>query len=112
MKNYFSSESCPTHEGLKRYLTSHLSIDGQKIYAEKIIEFLARNGDIDISNTSVSAGRKIVMGSNFQTHFSFGDNSESKTPKTGIVAGKGAYVKGSGGAKIVQDEDGNIKFYT
>ncbi len=78
----------------------------------RIIEFLANNGDITISGSRIYASSSISMASSKNTKFVFGIYSSSSTNKSSINAGSGAQIMGSGGAKIEQDEDGNIKFST
>ena len=112
VKSYFAKEKSPTIEGLKRELSSHLNIENTDIKSSNIIQFLAENGDISISGTQIYASKSITMTSNKGTKFSFGNNSSSKTDKSAIKAGRGAKIVGRGGAKIEQDEDGSIKFYT
>jgi hypothetical protein len=91
---------------------SSLHIENAELKAESIIKFLAENGNIKIIGTNVYSGKSIEMKSEKNTHFIFGNNSVSSTPNSKIEAGKDAYIKGSGGASIKQDEDGSISFYT
>ncbi|MFC1613138.1 hypothetical protein ACFL23_02285 [Patescibacteria group bacterium] len=112
VKSYFGKEKSPTIEGLKKELSSHLKIENANIKSDKIIQFLAKNGDISIDGTQIYASKSITMASNKGTQFSFGNNSSSKTDKSAIEAGRDAKIVGQGGAKIEQDENGNIKFYT
>jgi len=112
IKEYFKKEKNPTVEGLKTELSSSLDIEGAEIKSNNIINFLAENGDITISGTQVYASKSITMTSSQGTKFTFGNNSKSTTDKSSIEAGHGAQIQGQGGARIVQDEDGSIKFYT
>lgn len=111
VKSYFAKESSPTREGLKSTISASLDIKNASIKAENIINFLAENGDIVISGSQIYASKSIMMASSKDTRFVFGNNSESKTDKSSIVAGHGAQIIGRRGAKIIQDEEGNISFY-
>jgi len=93
-------------------IASQLSITDAKINAEKIIEFAAKNGDIIISGSSIAASNKITLNSNFGTKFCIKDNCVSQTSSTKIVVGKDASIIGTGGAKIVQNSDGSISFFS
>ena len=88
-----------------------MSIDGADIKAEKLINFLARNGDISITGTTIYATDRITMASSAGTSFRFGDQSTSETNNTKIDADESAFIKGQGGAKVVQNEDGSILFH-
>lgn len=112
VKSYFKKETNHTVEGLKAELSSRLNIEGADIKSNNIINFLAENGDITISGTQIYASKSITMASSQGTKFTFGNNSKSTTDKSSIEAGHGAQIQGQGGARIVQDEDGSIKFYT
>lgn|SRR3990167_3956518 len=110
VKSYFTKEKNPTIEGLKTQLSSRLNIENANIKADNIIQFLADHGDINISGSQIYASKSIMMASSQDTKFTFGNNSTSKTDKTSIEAGHGAQIQGQGGARIIQDEDGTIKF--
>jgi len=110
-KHYFNQKILHTKEGLRDALISGLNIEGVDIKADKIIEFLAENGDITISGTSIYASDRIEMASSKGTSFSFGNDSTSKTDNTAIEAKGNSKIVGTGNAKIVQ-EDGSISFYT
>lgn len=112
VKDYFQRKKKPTVKGLKAELSSRLDIKGADIKSDNIINFLAENGDITISGTQIYASKSISMASSEGTKFTFGNNSRSSTDKSSIEAGHGAQIQGQGGARIEQDEDGNIKFYT
>lgn len=101
-----------TKEEIVEHIASQLNIENAKIVANKIIEFAAQNGDIIINGTSIYATDSITMRSASDTKFTFGDNSISKTSTSEISAGYGAKIEGSGGAKIVQNPDGSISFFT
>lgn len=101
-----------TFDGLRNELVSHLNIENADIKADKIIQFLAENGNIDISSSQIYATKSIAISSSHNTKFSFGNNSTSRTDKSSIAVGHGAQIQGQGGGSIKQDEDGNIKFYT
>lgn len=93
-------------------LASKLDVAGADIKATNIIEFLAQHGDIRIVNSKIYAPDSITMASTVGTSFSFGQNSESATNKTAILAQGNSQIVGHNGAKIVQGVDGSIRFYT
>ncbi|HLO43899.1 MAG TPA: hypothetical protein VK175_06165 [Leadbetterella sp.] len=104
--------SAVSREQLVDRIASQLNITNAKIAADRIVDFAAQNGDIIIRGTSIYAADSITMRSASGTKFSFGDNSSSKTSTSEIIAGLGARIEGSGGAKIVQNPDGSISFCT
>ena len=112
VKQFFARTPIPTTDGLRDYLASHLSISGVRIEAARLIDFLARNGDITITGSDIRAGERITMASAPGTELRFGHDSAARTDKTAIVAGPGAEIRAQGGAKIVQNPDGSIDFYT
>lgn len=96
---------------LKRELASFLKIDGADIAAEKIINFMAINGDIEVNGSKVYAKNSILYSSGKGTKFSL-EKSRSETEKTRIDVGEKAKIEGQGGAEIRQNEDGSISFFT
>lgn len=105
-------ETPVTRDQLVERIASQLNITYANIVANKIIDFAAQNGDITISQTSIYAADSITMRSASGTKFSFGNNSSSKTSTSEITTGHGASIEGTGGAKIVQNPDGSISFYS
>lgn len=100
-----------TEKELANELTAFLHIEGQIIKAERIISFLAQNGDILIKKTSIKSNDSIVLASSNKTTLTLGDNSVSQTPSTSIEAGDGARIIIQGGAQVRQDDkDGSIRF--
>lgn len=99
-----------TRGQLTEKLAAQLDITNAKIVAEKIIEFAAKNGDINISGTYIFSSDSINMKSANGTKFTFGNDSISKTPNSEISAGMGASIVGTGGAQIRQDSNGDIIF--
>ncbi len=93
-------------------LSSQLNIANARIAAERIIDFAAQNGDINISGSYIYATDSITMSSASGTRFTFGNNSTSKTSSSEISAGQGATIVGQGGARIQQNPDGSISFFT
>ncbi|MEI6135219.1 MAG: hypothetical protein WCP72_09610 [Desulfomonile sp.] len=112
LKSFAKDTREPTVQALESYLASHLSVDGANIKAAKILEFLAEKGNIVITNSSIEAAKQITMSSSPGSICVFGNNSTSSTMKTAIETKDNAQIRMQGGAKIVQDEDGSIKFYT
>jgi hypothetical protein len=99
-------------DDLRSSLESSLNVVNARVAADRVIEFLAKTGDITISGSLLSASDQITMASAPRTKVSFGDGSVSKTDTTRIEAGRGARIEMQGGAKIVQNPDGSIHFYT
>lgn len=96
---------------LKNILASFLNIQNANIAADKIITFLAKNGDMKIKGTDIYANDLISMFSAKNTKFTFGNDSSSTTKNTKIKAGNGAFIQGQGGAGIKQNEDESISFF-
>lgn len=111
LKTTFSENKTLNENELKNKLSSHLNIQNSSIVADKIIEFLAKNGDIRIEGTNIYANDSISILSSKDTKFIFGNNSSSATKNTRIDAGHGAFIQGQGGAGIKQTEDGSISFF-
>jgi hypothetical protein len=55
IKNYFATEPHPTREGLSQCLRSQITIEGQEVWADRLIQFLAAQGDIVIIGSEVRA---------------------------------------------------------
>lgn len=111
LKTTFSENKTLNENELKNKLSSHLNIQNSSIVADKIIEFLAKNGDIRIEGTNIYANDSISILSSKDTKFIFGNNSSSATKNTRIDAGHGAFIQGQGGAGMKQNEDGSISFF-
>ena len=112
LKNFFTANPQASRTQLENALIPFLNIQNANIVADKIINFLAENGDIRIEGTSIFANDSISMFSTKNTKFTFGNNSSSTTKNTKIDAGNGAFIQGQGGAGIKQNEDGSISFFT
>ena len=111
-KNQFLNKTNLEKSTLESDLAIFLNIQNAKIVASTIITFLAKNGDIKINGTKIYAENSISMFSSKNTKFIFGNNSSSTTKNSSIEAGTGVFIEGSGGAGIVQNEDGSISFFT
>lgn len=111
LKNYFVNNPEANRSQLENSLASFLNIQNANIAADKIINFLAQNGNIRIEGTSIYANDSISMFSTKNTKFTFGNNSFSATKNTKIEAGDDAFIQGKGGAGIKQNEDGSISFF-
>lgn len=112
ISSYFSHTDSPTRNGLKKLLVNELHIEGADIKSEKIIDFLAENGLIEIKDTHIFASRKIEFASTTGSSFIFGEDSVSETNGTKMETKGNARIVGKGNVKIVQDdEDGSIRFY-
>ena len=112
LKTLFSAKESVTSDEVTDSLNSFLEIHGASIHADKIIDVLAKNGDISIKGTMIYAAESIRMASSSNTAFEFGDGSSSATDKTRIDAGKEAKIRGQGGAEVRQNDDGSISFHT
>jgi len=111
LKGRFSKSKDINTEELKQELISFLNIKNAEIVAEKIISFMAANGDIEIKESKIFAKNSILYSSSKGTKFSL-EESKSETDKTKIDIGKKAKIEGQGGAQIRQNEDGSISFRT
>jgi len=111
LRNFFSKNTQANKLQLENALSSFLNIQNANIVADKIIDFLAKNGDLRIEGITIFANDSISMFSTKNTKFTFGNNSSSTTKNTKIEAGNGAFIQGQGGAGMKQDEDGSISFF-
>lgn len=98
-------------EQLKLELQNVINMNGITLRADKLIEALATNGILQITNSHLHASERAVLGSNGGAAV-FGHNSQSTTRTTAIQAGPGAWIQFSGNAQIEQAEDGSIIFKT
>lgn len=111
LKSTLTSESV-SREQLTEELARFLNINNAKIIADKIIDFAAQNGDINISGSYIYAKDSITMCSASGTKFYLSNNNISKTSTSQISVGFGASIQGQGGAQIRQEPDGSISFWT
>ncbi len=112
LKDFFTKNYKPDRLQLQNKLASFLDVQNANIIADKIITFLAQNGDIRINGTSIYANDSISMSSTKNTKFTFGNNSSSTTKNTKIEVGNGAFIQGQGCAGIKQNDDGSINLFT
>ncbi|MDD5529503.1 MAG: hypothetical protein PHX21_05675 [bacterium] len=113
VKGFFTKEKTAyTKEELTTEISSRLNIENASIKANNIIDFLAQNGDINISGSQIYASESITINSSQGTKFTLKNNSTSKTNKSSIETGHVGQIIGQDGAKIEQDRDGNIKLST
>lgn len=111
LKERLTGPNPPTVEQLEQELQNLINVSGVTMQASTVIEALAKNGVIIITQSHLNAPSSITIGAvNGQAYF--GDNSSSTTATTAIHAGAGAGIQFSGDAKIVQAPDGSIRFYT
>ncbi len=104
--------STNTKEELAKKIDNILHLHNINVNAESIITLLASNGFIKIEGSNIKSNLSITMGSSNNGELIFGNNSKSETNKTSIDTGFNSFIKMSGKAKIVQHEDGSIRFYT
>ena len=110
IKSFIMSSN--TKEELAKKIDNALHLHNVNVNAESIITLLASNGFITIEGSHIKSNLSITMGSFNNGELLFGNNSKSETNKTSIDAGFNSFIKMSGNAKIVQHEDGSIRFYT
>lgn len=112
INSYMRNSSNPTWTGLEQTLSSQLNIQGAQITSSKIIEFLAKSGNLNIQGSQIYARDKVTIASTMGTQFTLANNSESRTDKSSIFVGYGSQIVGNGNAKIEQTEDGGIVIST
>jgi hypothetical protein len=106
LKVIFLHEKNPTRETLKKKLESELKIEGCDIFAEPIINFLAKNGDIIISGSNTFAPTAIFIASSKGTSFQLKNSTTSETTNTSIKVNGPAKISGKNGATIRQTKEG------
>jgi hypothetical protein len=111
-ERFASSKSCISQDDVLDSIASLIELDNSKVIAEKIVKFLADNGDIEIRNSFIYSKEGIFYSTNKTGNLIIGSNTKSETEKTNISVGQNAKINLSGGANIVQDKDGNIIFST
>ena len=111
IKIYFSNKTEAGIDDLQNELVSLIKVKNANVIAEKVISFLAENGDIMIDGSKIYSKDSIRYKSSKRAKFTIGNNTESTTQKTALFIEKGL-VEGQGGAEIEQDKDGNFIFKT
>lgn len=86
---------------------AEMHIQNAHINADCIIQFLAHNGNIQISGTQIYSNGSVVLSSGPGTSLLFGDDSSSSTTGTQISTIGNAFIHLSGGGNI-QQGDGSI----
>ena len=113
LKARFTSSGSPiSQKDVLDSIASIIELDNAKVIAQKIIKFLADNGDIEIRNSFIYSKTGIIYSTNQTGKMSIGSNTNSETYNTKITVGQNAKINLSGGANIEQDKDGNIIFRT
>lgn len=107
-----SSRSPLSQDDILESIASIIELDNAKLIAEKIVKFLAENGDIEIRNSFIYSNMGIIYSTNQTGKLSIGSYTNSETENTKISVGQNAKINLSGGANIEQDKDGNIIFST
>ena len=111
IKSFFKKKPNLEVTEFKVELQKRLDIENAEVASEKIIEFLAENGDIEILGSKIYAKESILLQSSERTEIQMKNGSSTHTDHTKIVVkGKGS-VRASGGATIEQSDKG-IKFST
>jgi len=111
-ERFASSKSCISQDDVLDSIASLIELDNAKVIAEKIVKFLADNGDIEIRNSFIYSKTGIFFSTNKTVNLIIGSNTNSETEKTKNFVGQNAKINLSGGANIEQDKDGNIIFGT
>lgn len=109
---FTSPKSYISQDDVLDSIASLIELDNAKVIAEKIVKFLADNGDIEIRNSFIYSKGGIFYSTNNTGKLSIGSNTKSETENTNISVGQNAKINLSGGANIEQDKDGNIIFRT
>lgn len=106
-------EKNPTRDELAQDLQSEvpeLSIKGAEAIADSAIDMLAEQGELEVTDSRLYAKESFTIASEPWTEFRV-SGSTTETEKSKIDVSEGTEIVGKG-AKIEQDEDGNISFYT
>jgi len=111
-KRLTSSKSPVSENDVIDSIANLIELDNAKVIAQKIIKFLADNGEIEIRNSFIYSKTGIIYSTNQTGKLSIGSNTNSETDNTKIHVGQNAQINLSGEAKIEQDKDGNIIFKT
>ena len=93
----------PSRSEFDQEFSKILSIYGAEIYADDIIKFLAENGYISITNSYVSATKKLIIDGQ-QGGFEVKDNFRIGTDKSFAKGGRGTSIRGRG--RIDFSDDG------
>lgn len=101
---FTSSKSQISQSDVLDSIASLIEVDNAKVIAEKIVKFLADNGDIEIRNSFIYSKAGIIYSTNKTGKLSIGSNTNSETENTNISVGKNAKINLSGGANIEQDK--------
>lgn len=113
LKSRFTSSKSPlSQDDVIHSIASLIELDNAEVIAEKIVKFLADNGDIEIRNSFIYSKAGIIYLTNQTGKLIIGSNTNSETVNTKIAVGQNANINLSGGANIEQDKDGNIIFRT
>lgn len=106
LKSLFRKRANPTFEECRTQISTLISIEKAQVHSEKIIEFLAGNGDIEISKCNVFARAEILMQSSNLAMIQIKEGSSVSTNSTSINLGANSSIKVWGGASIHQSENG------
>lgn len=111
LRQVFYKRENMTREEFEREIESFIKINGGNINSEKLIEFLASDGFIDIKNSRIYAKQNIFYQTGDCSGIVLGSNTISSTDKSSIQIGKGCSIVMGNNTSIVQG-NGNISFYT
>jgi hypothetical protein len=111
IKDYVSSSSKPTREGLEKALENAIDANGINVSASSVISILASSGVITFQDSNLFAPDEISYVSKEGAKVVFGGHSKSVTSKTAIESiGRRTRISLDGDAAIRQNEDGSIVF--
>jgi hypothetical protein len=100
-----------TGQELQAALGDYLVIHGVEADASNIMTVLADKGVISITAPHLYAPIELSMQAAPGASFFVGDQTTTRTDKSEIRAGAGAFMRGSNAA-VVQEPDGSISFRT
>lgn len=87
-------------------LSNMLLIHGAQIHSDKIINFLATEGYIELTDSYVQATEKLVISAQKYGFFKIGENTRVGTDSSYMTTGYGASAQGSGNARIDFNDKG------
>jgi len=109
-KKRFAGQTQINKSELENALGDFLVVQGVKAKAATVITLLAEKGYLQVTGSTLYAPNELAFGAASAGKFVVGDGTTTKTDKTAIQAGQGAFIAGSGSA-VVQNADGSISFH-
>lgn len=109
LNNRFASQTEVSATELQGALGDYLVLHNINADASTVMEVLAEKGVIQVTGSHLYAPLQLTIGAGPGATFSVGDGTTTRTDRTAIKAGPGAYMRGSNAA-VVQEPDGSISF--